>query len=120
MVHKTRSTNPIQSDRTITVSLIGSDQIEEGIQISGWVPGKTAGGDARTAKLAPDKRAEIASRAAKVRWSKRETDMMSVQTKGAAADSREAVRMYPNNSLREPVRDYSNKLAEVVRNTFTK
>lgn len=31
-----------------------------------------------------------------------------------------AVRMYPNNSLREPVREYVNIVAEVVKSTFTK
>lgn len=41
-------------------------------------------------------------------------------TKGTRADGREAIRMYPNNCLREPVREYKNRVAEVVKNTFTK
>lgn len=104
----------------VMVARIATGEIDDEIEISGRAPGKTAGGDARAAKLAPDVRAEIASRAAKARWSKRETEIMTMQTQGAAADRREAVRMYPNNSLSEPVRAYSNRLAEVVRSTFTK
>lgn len=41
-------------------------------------------------------------------------------TRENGADGRDAVRMYPNNCLREPVREYENKVAEVVKNTFTK
>jgi len=36
------------------------------------------------------------------------------------AHGRKAVSMYPNNSLREPVRDYVNLVANVVKSTFTK
>jgi hypothetical protein len=36
------------------------------------------------------------------------------------ARGREAACMYPNNSLREPVREYRNVVAEVVKSTFTK
>lgn len=104
----------------VMVARIATGEIEDEIEISGRVGVKTAGGVARAAKLAPDVRAEIASKAAKARWSKRETGTMTMQTKGAGADGNAAVRMYPNNSLREPVRAYSNKLAEVVRSTFTK
>ncbi|WP_284053306.1 hypothetical protein [Stakelama marina] len=43
-----------------------------------------------------------------------------MQTKEAGADGREAVRMYPNNSLREPVNPYRNRFADVVKSTFTK
>lgn len=45
---------------------------------------------------------------------------MTMLTKGTGADGHDAVRMYPNNSLREPVNVYVNKVAEVVKNTFTK
>ena len=38
----------------------------------------------------------------------------------SANTSREAVRMYPNNSLREPVRPYENTVFELVKKTFTK
>jgi len=41
-------------------------------------------------------------------------------TQGAGADSREAVRMYPNNSLREPVRAFKKVAFEVVRKSFAK
>lgn len=36
------------------------------------------------------------------------------------ARGREAVCMYPNNCLKDPVSDYKNLVAEVVKNTFTK
>lgn len=36
------------------------------------------------------------------------------------ARGREAACMYPNNCLKEPVNEYKNLFAEVVRNTFTK
>ena len=41
-------------------------------------------------------------------------------TKGTGADGREAVRMYPNNSLREPVRAFEKAAFEVVRKSFAK
>ena len=44
---------------------------------------------------------------------------MQTAKKETVARGHEAVCMYPNNSLREPVRDYHNVVAEVVRNTFT-
>jgi hypothetical protein len=103
------------------VARIATGEIADEIKISGRVGGKTAGGVARAAKLAPDIRARIASEAAKARWSKRETGTVTMQTtKGTGADGREAVRMYPNNSLREPVSEYENRVAQVVKSTFTK
>lgn len=41
-------------------------------------------------------------------------------TKGTGADGREAVRMYPSNSLREPVRDRENFVFELVKTSFDK
>ncbi|MBY0304022.1 MAG: hypothetical protein K2W86_02575 [Sphingomonas sp.] len=104
------------------VARIATGEIDEKIDIFGANKGRAAGGNARAATLLPEVRKQIASDAAKARWSQRETGstMTHATTQGAAADRREAVRMYPNNSLLEPVRGYSNKLAEVVRSTFTK
>lgn len=56
-------------------------------------------------------------------WSKQgmECDMTHTAPKESSANtSREAVRMYPNNSLREPVRPYENTVFELVKKTFTK
>lgn len=36
------------------------------------------------------------------------------------ADGLKAVRMYPNNSLKEPVREFENTVFELVKSTFTK
>lgn len=85
------------------------------------VPSGVASADARAITLTPKKRSEIASLAAKTKWHVKGRDMTQTANKEATvAHGREAVRMYPNNSLREPVRDYHNVVAEVVRSTFTK
>lgn len=39
---------------------------------------------------------------------------------GAGAEGREAVRMYPNNSLKEPVRAFEKAAFNVVRKSFAK
>lgn len=104
----------------VMVGRIATGEIEE--EIFGGRTVGAAGGNARAAKLSPIERSTIASKAAKVRWSPLETGSTMTQrtTQGAGADSREAVRMYPNNSLREPVSAYENRFAEVVKSTFTK
>ena len=45
---------------------------------------------------------------------------MMQTTKGTGADGREAVRMYPSNSLREPVRERENTVFELVKSSFNK
>lgn len=35
------------------------------------------------------------------------------------SDGSKAVRMYPNNSLREPVRKFENKVFELLRKSFS-
>lgn len=45
---------------------------------------------------------------------------MQTPEKKPVARGQEAVGMYPNNSLTEPVRGYSNVFAEAVKKTFTK
>jgi hypothetical protein len=69
------------------------------------------------------KTGKIACDAAKARWlSKRmECNMTHTSLKeSSATGGREAVRMYPNNSLREPVRPFANTVFELVKKTFTK
>ncbi len=44
----------------------------------------------------------------------------TAKRESGAASGHEAVRMYPNNSLREPVREFENTVFELVKNTFTK
>ncbi|WP_374943759.1 hypothetical protein [Sphingomonas sp.] len=109
----------------VHVGRIATGEIEDDIRISGRAGGKTAGGDARAAKLAPNVRADIASKAAKARWSHRETvgDMNNMQTtKGTGADGHEAVRMYSNNSLKEPVRGFEETFSgyELLKKRFSK
>lgn len=84
-------------------------------------PKGAAGGKARAEALSPSKRSEIASLAAKKRWQGKEKECtMQTAKNETVARGREAVCMYPNNSLKEPVREYENLFAEVVKNTFTK
>ena len=45
---------------------------------------------------------------------------MSTAGKETVAHGREAVRMYPNNSLREPVREFENTMFDLVKKTFAK
>lgn len=80
-------------------------------------PKGSPGGKARAETLSPSMRSEIASLAARKRWQEKGNDM---QTEKTVARGQGAVCMYPNNSLREPVREYANVVAEVVKNTFTK
>ena len=107
----------------VMVARIATGEIEDEIQISSRVGGKTAGGVARAEKLSPAQRAEIASTAAKARWGDsrtKERTMAHTATKETGAAGREAARMYPNNSLRDPVNQYENRVAAVVKSTFTK
>lgn len=85
--------------------------------------GRAAGGLARAMSLSPEERKEIARAAAKTRWQNNEMDSDMTHTahkESAAAAGREAVRMYPNNSLRDPVRPFENTVFELVKKTFTK
>jgi hypothetical protein len=94
------------------------DEIEE-IRIPGQRG--AAGGKARAEGLSEIERGEIASKAARARWGSEErASVMTHTARKDAAAGREAVRMYPNNSLREPVNEYENRFAEVVKSTFTK
>lgn len=106
----------------VHVARIATGEIEDDIEISGRAGGKTAGGVARAAKLAPNVRADIASKAAKARWLKRETGAMMQTTQGAGAESREAVRMYPDNRLPDQVRNVSETTSvfSVVKQAFGK
>jgi hypothetical protein len=84
-------------------------------------PKGAAGGKARAEALAPQKRSEIASLAAKKRWQGKEGRVnMRTPDKKPVTHGQEVACMYPNNSLREPVREYHNTVAEVVKNTFTR
>jgi hypothetical protein len=82
-------------------------------------PKGAPGGKARAETLSPSRRSEIASIAATRRWQGKGRQDMQPAKNETVARGREAACMYPNNSLREPVRDYHNKVAEVVRKTFT-
>ena len=85
--------------------------------------GRAAGGHTRAKVLSEANRKKIARRAAEVRWSKQgmECDMKHTALKESSATvGREAVRMYPNNSLREPVRAFENTVFDLVKKTFTK
>ena len=95
---------------------------EEDEEISGG-EGRAAGGRARAMSLSPEERKEIARAAANTRWQKSEMERQmthTAQKESAAAAGREAVRMYPNNSLRDPVRPFENTVFELVKKTFTK
>ena len=83
-------------------------------------PRGSIGGKARADALSPSKRSEIASLAASKRWRKEGRVKMQTAKSETVARGREAVCMYPNNCLKEPVSEYKNLFAEVVKNTFTK
>src|SRR5688572_4062653 len=87
------------------------EEIEGGpIELKG-----SAGGKARAETLSPSKRSEIASLAAKQRWQNGRTIDMQTAEKETGTHGREAGRMYPNNSLREPVREFENTVFDLVR-----
>ena len=46
--------------------------------------------------------------------------MTQATTQGAGADGREAVRMYPNNSLKQVKGEVRNLAFEMIRETFSK
>jgi hypothetical protein len=100
----------------VHVAQIATGEIDE-IPIG---PKGSAGGKARAETLAPSKRSEIARLAARRRWQGKGQENMNTADKETVAHGREAVRMYPNNSLREPVREFENTVFELVRKTFTK
>ena len=106
--------------RAVMVARIATGEIED--TTSGI--GRAAGGKARAMVLSSKQRKDIASAAAKARWQGNiETDINMTHTttkEGSAATVREAVRMYPNNSLREPVRPFENSILDLVKKTFTK
>lgn len=82
-----------------------------------------AGGIARAIKLNPAKRSKIAKDAAKQRWQKREYEMAQVENKDKkATDSSNAVRMYSNNSLKEPVRAFEDTFSgyDLLKKHFQK
>jgi hypothetical protein len=82
-----------------------------------------AGGVARATQLAPSRRSEIATAAATARWQSgdyvRSDVMQTAKKETVTTNGRKAVCMYPNNSLKEPVREYHNVFAEVVKASFT-
>lgn len=101
----------------IDVARIATGEIEETLN----KPRGFAGGKARSETLSSSKRSEIASLAAKHRWQNEGNGMThTAQKESNAAAGREAVRMYPNNSLRDPVRPFENTVFELVKKTFTK
>lgn len=101
--------------RAVHVAKIATGEIED----TPIEPKGSAGGKARAETLSPSKRSEIASLAAKRRWQRKGRHMQTAD-KETVAHGREAVRMYPNNSLREPVREFENSVFELVRKTFAK
>ena len=101
----------------VMVGRIATGEIEE----MSLEPMGSRGGKARAKSLSPSQRSEIASIAAKRRWQVEGNGMTHTAHKeSSAATGREAVRMYPNNSLREPVRPFQNTVFELVKKTFTK
>lgn len=108
--------------RAVTVGRIATGNIAE--EIPGGIKG-AAGGAARAERLPADERRAIASAAAKLRWQKPQTengsDVMQTATKETvAAHGRKAACMYPNNSLREPVREFEDTVFDLLRKSFTK
>lgn len=106
----------------VMVGRIATGEIEE-TEISSGKKG-AAGGNARAGRLSSGERTAIASKAARSRWGSPEKMMGTVMTqtarKDGAASGREAVRMYPNNSLTEPVRDFESVVFNVMRANFKK
>lgn len=100
----------------IMVGRIATGEISE----APAVPLGSAGGKARAEALSPGRRSEIAKLASKERWQEKEDRNMQTAVKETVASGREAVRMYPSNSLREPLRDRENAVFELVKASFDK
>lgn len=101
----------------IMIGRIATGEIEE----TPIEPRGSSGGKARAETLSPSKRSEIARLAAQRRWHNEGNGMThTAHRESATAAGREAVRMYPNNSLRDPVRPFENTVFELVKKTFTK
>ena len=86
-------------------------------------PRGRAGGVARAAALSAEERVEIASAGAGARWDakeRRERSMNTATKHGVPAAVTTGVRMYPNNSLREPVREFEKRVFAMVKATFAK
>ena len=101
----------------VMVGRIATGDIEE-ISVE---PKGAAGGKARAKALSSSKRSEIASLAARRRWQNEGRDMKQTAEKGSeAACGRKAVRMYPNNKLRDQVRDFGTNLSAftVMKDAF--
>lgn len=108
----------------VLVGRIATGEIDEIIDISGGKERRSAGGNARAAKLSPRERTAISSAAARARWGAHGDRQDETMTQTAApvtgAGGREAVRMYPNNQLRQQVRGVEETLSafQVVKNKF--
>jgi len=101
----------------VHVAKIATGEIEE----TPIRPKGSIGGKARAQLLSSSERSEIASLAAKRRWQKKGNEMThTAHQEKDTAHGREAVRMYPNNSLRDPVRPFENAFFALVKKTFTK
>jgi hypothetical protein len=81
-----------------------------------------SGGRARANMLSAEQKKEIASAAARERWNRGEkmrSEVMQSAMKETVASGRRAGGMYPNNSLRDPVRPFENVVFAMVKKTFT-
>jgi hypothetical protein len=105
------------------VGRIATGEVEEIRAIkSGRVNSGLAGAAARSDKLSPERRSEVARKAAGARWHSIEGEVtletaMETNTGAKRVASKAAemsVRMYPNNGLKEPVRKYESTFSAVT------
>lgn len=101
----------------IMVGRIATGEIDE----APIEPKGSAGGRARAETLAPQKRSEIASLAARRRWQREGMDMQTAD-KEPVARGREAGCMYPNNGLGEQKKEFSAAFSgfDMLRQRFKK
>ena len=108
----------------VKVAKIATGEVEETKYVA---PGRKKSGEAgaaiRAKRLTGERRSEIARMAAAKRWSPtKEVGDMSNKTAQEHDSSRgdRAVLMYPNNDLKDQVRDYDDtfSVATVLKETF--
>jgi hypothetical protein len=101
----------------VTVGRIATGDVEEIPAIkSGRVKSGKAGAEARASKLSPERRTEVARKAADARWrgkgesevEKRAMGQKLSERKGFSKPADNTVRMYPNNGLKQPIHDFDS------------
>ena len=113
----------------VAVARIATEEVEEVIQIKdGRIKSGKAGGAARAKKMSPQRRREVAQKAACARWQNEEgtysveSDMSTKTTKEGVARPQDdcVVLMYPSNQLGQQVREFKDtlRMSQVIQREF--